>query len=391
MFCGVLVAIGFILHLITGEIIWSYFAFPLNLLMLGLYILVLLVLFFLRFRLSFVRWTMSYYAAIPALMWVVLFTLLMGVIEQFPASRVGGAALNRMLSFWPFVLLYLWMTTIVGMVSLKHLVAFRLSRVPFLLNHLGLFLCLVTVSLGSADIQRLRMTVRVGQEEWRAVDAVGTVHGLPFSIRLKKFLIDEYPPKLMLVDNRSGQALPHGAPVYLMLEEGTDSANLLDWRICVREQFPLAILQNIRDTVRYVPGSDAGATYAVRVEAVCAVSGLRRCGWVSCGSFLFPYHALRLDSACSLIMLDREPRCYTSDVVIYMHGGEQRKAKIEVNQPVQAAGWTIYQLGYDETKGRWSDISVFELVSDPWLPAVYVGIFMLMSGTICLFFTVRRR
>ena len=32
------------------------------------------------------------------------------------------------------------------------------------------------------------------------------------------------------------------------------------------------------------------------------------------------------------------------------------------------------------------DISVFELVRDPWLPYVYLGIFMMLAGAVALFF-----
>ena len=45
----------------------------------------------------------------------------------------------------------------------------------------------------------------------------------------------------------------------------------------------------------------------------------------------------------------------------------------------------IYQLSYDETKGKWSRMSVFELVRDPWLPIVYTGILMMIAGAIGLF------
>jgi hypothetical protein len=35
--------------------------------------------------------------------------------------------------------------------------------------------------------------------------------------------------------------------------------------------------------------------------------------------------------------------------------------------------------------GKWSEVSVFELVRDPWLPAVYTGIFLMLAGAACLF------
>jgi hypothetical protein len=42
----------------------------------------------------------------------------------------------------------------------------------------------------------------------------------------------------------------------------------------------------------------------------------------------------------------------------------------------------IYQYGYDESMGKYSRQSVFELVRDPWLPLVYTGIFMLLAGAL---------
>ncbi len=48
-------------------------------------------------------------------------------------------------------------------------------------------------------------------------------------------------------------------------------------------------------------------------------------------------------------------------------------------------------MSYDEEKGRWSDVSIFELVRDPWLPVVYVGIVMMMLGAIGLFVNAQRK
>jgi cytochrome c biogenesis protein ResB len=64
---------------------------------------------------------------------------------------------------------------------------------------------------------------------------------------------------------------------------------------------------------------------------------------------------------------------------------------IEVNHPFTIDGWKIYQLNYDTSRGKWSEISVLELVKDPWLPAVYTGIFMLAVGAVCMIFTANRR
>lgn len=385
-------AIGLLLHLFTGAVDWDNFAWPINMYILTIYVITLIVLFILRKKLYFVRWAMTYNAAVPALIAVMFMTFVMGMVRQVPSSPVMGdvSIFNRMLSFWPFILVYLWMTSIIGLVSIKHLVAFRMAGIPFLLNHLGLFIALVAATLGSADMKRLTMNTRIGQAEWRATDADGRLHELPLAIELVNFSIDEYPPKLMLIDNSTGKALPSDSPEHLMLEDGIKMGRLDRWNIEILDKIELAASVSGNDTVKYVEWPSMGAAYAANVRAVSADGRNVVDGWVSCGSFLFPYQALRLDSMCSLVMPDREPRRYYSDVIIYTESGTKRNETIEVNKPAEIEGWKIYQLSYDETKGRWSDISVFELVSDPWLPVVYVGIIMIMLGAVCMFITAQK-
>lgn len=90
-------------------------------------------------------------------------------------------------------------------------------------------------------------------------------------------------------------------------------------------------------------------------------------------------------------MPEREPKRFASEVVVYTQGGTIKRGIIEVNRPLKVDGWKIYQVSYDEEKGRWSDVSIFELVRDPWLPVVYVGIVMMMLGAIGLFVNAQRK
>ena len=163
------------------------------------------------------------------------------------------------------------------------------------------------------------------------------------------------------------------------------------WDIEVLNSIPMAASVATGDTLRFTEFHSMGATYAVYLKATDTGNGQSREGWVSCGSFMFPYKALRLNGEVSLIMPEREPQRFVSAVTVYTQQGEVRNDTIEVNHPLKVAGWNIYQLSYDETKGRWSDVSVFELVRDPWLPYVYTGIFMMMSGAVCLFVNAQKR
>ncbi len=240
-------------------------------------------------------------------------------------------------------------------------------------------------------MQRLRMTCKTGQAEWRAENERGQLVELPLAIELKSFRIEEYAPKLMLINNKSGKTLPEKCPEHILLEDSLTAGRLLDWEIKVKESVPMAGSMVMEDTVRFVEFRSMGATFAAYVEARHVDTGVKTSGWVSCGSFVFPYKPLRLDSLTSLVMPEREPRRFVSEVKIYTEDQTISEGVIEVNKPLQVAGWKIYQLSYDESKGKWSDISVFELIRDPWLPIVYTGIIMMIAGCVGLFVNAQRK
>lgn len=385
--------IGMLLQTTVGGIDWNLFAWPMNILVLSAYIIALAAMHLLRRRIYLFGWLSHYSAAVSSLVWVAGMTVIMGLIRQAPSGDASADVLgfSQMISSWPFVLLYFWMLTALGLTILRAGFPLKARRLSFLLNHTGLFIALLTATLGNADLQRLKMTTRMGNAEWRATDDKGQLTELPLAIELKDFTIDEYPPKLMLIDNATGEALPRKSPEHLLLEEGVADGRLLDWELSIRQSIPMAASVATEDTVKFTAFHSMGATYAVYLKAVNRNNGQTREGWVSCGSFLFPYKALRLDSLTSLVMPEREPQRFASEVKVYTQRGAIVEDTIEVNRPMEIEGWKIYQLSYDESKGRWSDVSIFELVRDPWLPAVYAGIVLMMLGAVCLFVNAQKR
>ena len=71
-----------------------------------------------------------------------------------PSADVIGF---RRCFFGRFVLLYIWLVTVLGLTILRVCIPLKLRKIPFLLNHVGLFVALLTATLGNADMQRLRM------------------------------------------------------------------------------------------------------------------------------------------------------------------------------------------------------------------------------------------
>jgi hypothetical protein len=271
--CG-LVAIGMLLQQTVGPVRWDAMAWPVNVVVLLLLLSGILLMHLLRQKVRLFRWMATLQAGIPAMVACAMLTVLMGVTRQVPSGHqpTEPFGITSMLSFWPFVLSYLWLMILVGMVCMTRLRLPIWPHIPFLLNHLGIFIALVAGTLGNADMQQLLMTVQEGKTEWRAVDARHRVHELPIAIELHDFSIVE-TPKLS----------------------------------------------------------------------------------------------------------------YLSDVTAYTKSGLTLRDTIRVNKPLSIRGWKIYQYSYDEAMGSSSNISVFELVRDPWLPFVYLGIFMMLAGAVWLF------
>ena len=134
-----------------------------------------------------------------------------------------------------------------------------------------------------------------------------------------------------------------------------------------------------------------GATNAALVTVEDLRTHQKKKEWISAGNFQLAPRAIDLDKEHTLVMAPPEARRFQSEVLIYQKGNSNiLEEKIEVNHPISVGGWRIYQLSYEERLGRWSDLSVVELVSDPWLPVVYVGIFLLIAGGVALLFEVKK-
>lgn len=284
MFKGFLIGGGFIiagiiLELCFGPVTWEVFAWPVNGIVLAGFLAMIAIVFLLRKRVSIFRFIGTYQAAIPALVYVVVLTVIMGLTRQDD----HGVWFNNMLTFWPFVLIYVYMAMILGVVILRRFSNLSSWRrdVPFLLNHLGLFLAMTTATLGNADMQRLKMITEVGKPEWRAMTQDGTIREMPLAIELKKFIMETYD--------------------------------------------------------------------------------------------------------------DGSPKRFASDIQILTKSRKSIQVTIDVNKPAEVDGWKIYQYGYDTETGAMSQISILELVSDPWLPLVYTGIYMMLGGAVSMFIFGGRR
>ena len=274
---GGLIFAGLMLELSVGSVVWEAFAWPANGIVLAGFLAIIAIVFLFRKKVYAFQFIGTYQAAIPAMVYAVVLTIVMGLTRQ----QVNGTWLNNMLSFWPFVLVYVYIAVILGVVTLKRIISLTshhsplTSNIAFLLNHLGLFIALTTATLGNADMQRVKMITTIGEPEWRALTQEGVVKEMPIAIELKRFIMDTYD--------------------------------------------------------------------------------------------------------------DGSPKRFASEIQILTKTGKNIETTVDVNKPYEVDGWKIYQYGYDTQMGAQSQISILELVSDPWLPLVYTGIYMMLAGAVCMF------
>lgn len=387
--CG-LVITGLLLQCTMGAIDWKLFAWPVNIFVLALFVIAATMMHLMRKRSYVCQWLSSHDAAISSMGWAALLTIIMGLTRQAAGTATGHEhslvdliGINRCLSWWPFVLIYVWLTLSLALTVLRRASMFTLRNILFMVMHTGLLMVLLCGTLGSADMQRLKMMTKTGQPEWRAQDDQGNIHELDLAISLKSFSIDEYPPKLMIADIKTGDALPAGKPVHAVLDSVGATGNLMGWNIKVVKLYTHAAAVFDSTSVNYVDWFSHGATTAAFIEATKGDKKIS--DWISCGSFMFPSKEVRLDSAACLFMPELEPLRYASAVKVLTKSGLSLEDTITVNKPLDVEQWKIYQLDYDREMGRWSDTSVFELVTDPWLPILYTGIVLLLLGAVLMF------
>ncbi len=419
---------GFIIEAITPQPGISIPAFPFNMYAGMAFITTIAFLHFFYRDEHIVRWLSTIPAATSAICLIVLLTILMGVFKQDEPDAgglPGAIGLTHLKNAWPFLMAQLYVLTSLGLVILRRSIPLKRKNFGFILNHAGLWIVIAAASLGTGDLRRLRMELRVGEPVWYAYDDKSHVHELPFALELINFDIEEYPPQLAIVDSHTGRLSDPEQRPLPYIEQGKITT-LLEWTVTIEEFYPMAMevtgesaspetvsqggsqealgLEGLPEggamgaepeagseglvtdspgRVRY--SEETGAPPFARVTAVNESTGETHEGWISCGSFMYDARYLWLDGRSVMVMTLPEPRKYQSHVIARTMLDEPRELFIEVNKPPKVAGWRLYQLSYNQAMGKWSDVSILEAVRDPWLPVVYIGIIMLFAGAVYIF------
>lgn len=374
---------GFVIQLISGSGV-SMPGWPMNIAIIVVFILYFVLIHYMV-KHPIVKWLSSVPAAMAAISAFTLMVMFMGFIPQFPNAEtprfIDKIGLTNLTSSWAYLMSALYLLTVLGFTIVRRFNSYSIKNIAFLLNHIGLWIVIVTASLGASDLWRLSMMLETGHPTNIAYDSKRNSYDMGFGMLLLDFSIEEYPPEVGLMRNKDYTLqLQQGGKLATVVEGETD--NLEDYVLSFERYLPYARkYDDVYDTTSY-PGAARAVYIKVKDQNGYDIAE----GWVADGSYAFgvPESFLRLNDSLSIAMMQFRPKKYSSDIRLYHSMDEYEDFHIEVNKPIKVNGWNIYQTGYDEESGRWSEVSIIELVRDPWLPIVYIGIFMILFGTLYL-------
>jgi len=79
----------------------------------------------------------------------------------------------------------------------------------------------------------------------------------------------------------------------------------------------------------------------------------------------------------------RRPKDFISKVTILKDGKEILSRDIQVNEPLNFAGYNFFQSSYDTQDLSWSGL---QIVKDPGVPLIYAGFILLIVGLVMIFY-----
>lgn len=385
--CALLFMVGVVLQIVLGDFDNKFLRYPWGLILSVNYLYVLLLIYIQSAKWKWLKQLYDGYASVSSLAWLILLTIIFGLTRQDGSTEglVGVLGFTRMTSSWIFILILFYFNTALGVTIMRDIHHWRTTRLAALLSHAMVFLALSAAMFGSADKQRVTMSLELDGMTYVGVDERGEEVELPFALTLKKFQMDEYPAKLYIAD-----AEQEGASEDFLLVEGEGATAEIDgWLLSVKQSLEMG--GKLPESEQWQHMIHAGASPAVEVEARNTLTGERQVGWVSCGSHIFEPSYLWLTGTKAVVMPRREAKRYLSNILILEQEGGSRRVDIEVNKPARVGSWYIYQMGYNTALGRWSTTSVVECVRDGWWSVVRIALWMILAAGVVMFLTAGGR
>ena len=208
--CVLLFLAGTALQLCIGSVDASFLSYPWGLVAAVNYLYLLIILYACQKRLKFVKRMYDRPSYITSLSSILVLTLLFGLIPQDPS--IGGwldlLGFNQMSSSWIFVLFLFHFMTVLGLKAIEDVHHWKKHSLPAVLMHVAFFTILVASVFGSGEKVRIQVTAIEGHPVSMGLTDKGMRVELPFTILLKDFSLEEYPPAVHLLPDGSEVVMP---------------------------------------------------------------------------------------------------------------------------------------------------------------------------------------
>ena len=384
--------VGFLLEFFGGTNVEVKLIFPNNIYFGISYFLFLVVGYLFLRKSKPIRWLLGVPAAISSFVLIIVLVMIMGIIPQdinYGGKYINLLGLNKMTTHWAFFFIIFYFLTALGFVTIKRFHQLLIKSVPlnirnigFMLSHFGLWFSVLTALLGANDIQHLKIKLDKGTPYNIATTNNGEDFTLDFFVQLNEFTVKNFPSKLAIISNVSGEVLHNNGK---NLYEISDSLSY------TFNNYKVEVLDYIENSApfgkKYVHVIQMGSLPSAKIRITNLSSKTSKEGWICSGNFMYQYQSLKFCDEYSILMTMPEVKHFQSKVSLYSEKITESNIDIEVNKPFDFGGYKIYQLGYDEKKGKWAEFSILELVRDPWLNIVYFGLYLLLAGTVILLLT----
>ncbi len=366
-------------------------AFPLNLSISLSYTLLIFIIYYFERENKIVKWLSSIPAAVTSTVFFAATTAMLGIIPQAETGVIlkndiwFSLGFKHLSTSWLLGFAYLFFITSLGFATAKIAIPFRIKRLGTLLSHIGLYIILVAGIAGSSDAKRTYFVLYKDKAPTNIVKDFFSQNNYetPFMLQLLKFNIEEYNPKIVLVERSTNNLIMPESNHHFIIHTG-DEEVFKGYKIIIKKLIKNAypsdsLYQSFIETDKYA------SVPAAEVEVYDKNDSLINKGWLTSGNFAWFKKNIDVNKDYYFTMLYPEAKEYSSKVTAFLPNNSKETFTLKVNHPKTINGWKLYQTGYNEQMGKWSNYSVIEAGRDPWLPVVYIGIFLLIAGALYLF------
>lgn len=187
--------LSLLLQLVLGNLNEVFFRFPLSIILLSLW---LLLLFYFR-KTETGKELSGKRAGLIAIGYAIACSLVVGVTPQLtPEQAAMEKGIAALLGCYDFIRSWFMAGAVLLLVSNLWLITlkrFNRKNIGFILNHTGLLMVLVAGYCGSADVVKLRAKINTQEPVNTAYRTNGTTALLPFTVFLQDFRVTYYPDK----------------------------------------------------------------------------------------------------------------------------------------------------------------------------------------------------